>query len=143
MLAPELQTDVIRGVHVPDGALGEDPVLGRLAEPRQPGDVEDRTRRFFNEPVGPDPARVDAAPRGSCLWSAAARPLRSGPVSRSGRRRGGRPELLFGRGGAGAAVVIPVRQVTASEHALERPPECAQDLERAPRRVVGVDLEAQ
>jgi hypothetical protein len=56
--------------------------------------------------------------------------------------RGGPPEQLLGRGWTGAGEIIPVRQVAAAEHSLERPPERAQDLERARRRVVGVDLEA-
>ena len=50
---------------------------------------------------------------------------------------------MLGRGWAGADVVIPVRQVAASEPSLERPAELSQDFERARRRVVGVDLEAQ
>jgi hypothetical protein len=41
--------------------------------------------------------------------------------------RGGIPEQLLGRGRAGADVVIPVRQVRASQRALERPPELSQD----------------
>ena len=40
-------------------------------------------------------------------------------------------------------MVIPVRQVAAPEYALKRPPERALDCQRARRRVVGVDLEAQ
>jgi hypothetical protein len=54
--AHELKADVIRGVHVPDGAFGEEPRLGRLAEPRQQGDMDRRTRRLFDAPGGPDPA---------------------------------------------------------------------------------------
>ena len=62
--AHQFKTDVIRGVHVPDGALGEEPRLGRLAEPRQEGDVDRRARCLFDTPVGRDPALVDAGARG-------------------------------------------------------------------------------
>jgi len=66
-----------------------------------------------------------------------------GPGLRLRDSRGGLPEQLLGRGGPGATVVVPVRQVAASQDVLERPPERAQDLQRARRGVVGVDLEAQ
>src|SRR5260370_38312472 len=61
VLAPELQTDVIRGVHVPDGALGEEPVLGR---PNGASDWDRRARRLFDTSTGPDPARGDAGALG-------------------------------------------------------------------------------
>ena len=43
-----------------------------------------------------------------------ARGPHDGAISRSGRRRGSLPKQLFGGGGDGVDVVIPVRQVTAS-----------------------------
>ena len=76
------------------------------------------------------------------IWCASGFPA-MGYSPNSWYRRGGRPEQLFGRGGAGAAVVIPVRQVVAAQHAFERPPEHAQDLQGTRRCIVVVDLEAQ
>ncbi len=118
-----------------------------------------RARRLFDSPVGPDPARGDSCVSVSCASLAAAwgrhgasNHAERGPCDldkahgrnrRSRSTRGGLSEHLLGRSRAGADVVIPVRQIAASEPSLERPPERAQDCQRARRRVVGSDLEAQ